>query len=314
MKIIKRKLRGPWQIYLRHLSTHFQMAEAGALNLLLVLAASHSDNVCMQAVWAIANLAVNEDIIDKLGQLDAVRILLDALDRAARNDEEQSLVQTTRAIANLAVMSKNRQRVLSHNSGLRLLIKVARSPYVSVQEATARALVNLSYEADVARSIVQAGGIPPITAMLKSSRSQVQQEAIWVIVNLSVLPENEGLLTVPEVLEPLVALLRTANTSVQEQASWALSNVSSNATSKMTIINLGALGALRALNQHRCTPELQAASNKALTSLCQGLTPLSRRVYITEPIDVHGLRGMRKHGRLQTKRRSRLCEIHSSVT
>mmetsp|Transcript_34232 Transcript_34232/g.85902 ORF Transcript_34232/g.85902 Transcript_34232/m.85902 type:complete len:152 (+) Transcript_34232:1831-2286(+) len=151
-------------------------------------------------------------------------------------------------------MSKYRQRVLSHNSGLRLLIKVARSPYVSVQEATARALVNLSYEADVARSIVQ------------------------------------------------------------EQASWALSNVSSNATSKMTIINLGALGALRALNQHRCTPELQAASNKALTSLCQGLTPLSRRVYITEPIDVHGLRGMRKHGRLQTKRRSRLCEIHSSVT
>mmetsp|Transcript_34231 Transcript_34231/g.85897 ORF Transcript_34231/g.85897 Transcript_34231/m.85897 type:complete len:260 (+) Transcript_34231:1405-2184(+) len=254
MKVIKRKLRGPWQIYLRHLSTHFQMAEAGALNLLLVLAASHSDNVRMQAVWAIANLAVNEDIIVKLGQLDAVRILLDALDRAARNDEEQSLVQTTRAIANLAVMSKYRQRVLSHNSGLRLLIKVARSPYVSVQEATARALVNLSYEADVARSIVQ------------------------------------------------------------EQASWALSNVSSNATSKMTIINLGALGALRALNQHRCTPELQAASNKALTSLCQGLTPLSRRVYITEPIDVHGLRGMRKHGRLQTKRRSRLCEIHSSVT
>eukprot|EP00966_Prymnesium_polylepis_P120849 2792538-Prymnesium_polylepis.1 len=252
------------------------MAEAGALNLLLVLAASHSDNVRMQAcihmritaaVWAIANLAVNEDIIVKLGQLDAVRILLDALDRAARNDEEQSLVQTTRAIANLAVMSKYRQRVLSHNSGLRLLIKVARSPYVSVQEATARALVNLSYEADVARSIVQ--------VKMSTSRSYPR---------------------------------------MREQASWALSNVSSNATSKMTIINLGALGALRALNQHRCTPELQAASNKALTSLCQGLTPLSRRVYITEPIDVHGLRGMRKHGRLQTKRRSRLCEIHSSVT
>ena len=56
-------------------------------------------------------------------------------------------------------------------------------------------------------SRTQAGGIPPITEMLKSSRPQVQQEAIWVIVNLSVLPENEGVLTVPDVLEPLIALL-----------------------------------------------------------------------------------------------------------
>ena len=115
--------------------------------------------------------------------------------------------------------------------------------------------------------------------MLKSSRSQVQQEAIWVIVNLSVLPENEGLLAVPEVLEPLVALLRTANTSVQEQAAWALSNVSSNATSKMAIINLGALGALRALKQHRCTPELQVI----VWSVVPGFTYLNSSVRMCPP-------------------------------
>ena len=151
--------------------------------------------------------------------------------------------------------------------------------------------------------------------MLHSSHSQVKQEAIWVIVNLSVLPENEGALIMPEVLEPLVALLQADDTFLQEQAAWALGNVSSNARSKMTIINLGALGALQ---EHRESPDLQVllairpharsltqafrnavmhlglldccsdvemlqvASNKALLSLCQVLTPLSRRVYIQE--------------------------------
>ena len=63
-----------------------------------------------------------------------------------------------------------------------------------------------------------------------------------------------AVLTVPEVLGPLVDLLQTGDPDIQEQAAWALGNVSSNATSKMAIINLGALGALRALNEHRNTP------------------------------------------------------------
>ena len=66
-----------------------------------------------------------------------------------------------------------------------------------VQEAAARAFVNLSYEGDGARAIVQAGQIPPIAELLSSPRRQVQQEAIWVVVNLSVLPENESGETAP---------------------------------------------------------------------------------------------------------------------
>ena len=94
--------------------------------------------------------------------------------------------------------------------------------------------------------------------MLKSPKTQVQQEATCVVVNLSVLPENEGVLAVPAVLEPLIRLLQIGDPSVQEQAVWALGNVSANATSKVAIIHLGALGALRALNEHRSSPELQA--------------------------------------------------------
>eukprot|EP00326_Haptolina_ericina_P026473 CAMPEP_0181185316 /NCGR_PEP_ID=MMETSP1096-20121128/9441_1 /TAXON_ID=156174 ORGANISM="Chrysochromulina ericina, Strain CCMP281" /NCGR_SAMPLE_ID=MMETSP1096 /ASSEMBLY_ACC=CAM_ASM_000453 /LENGTH=667 /DNA_ID=CAMNT_0023274149 /DNA_START=379 /DNA_END=2385 /DNA_ORIENTATION=- len=255
------------------------MAQAGVLQRLLKLASSRNGNVRMQAVWAIANLAVDEEVKELLGGLNAVPILFSVLANKDTVNEVQTLVQTTRAIANLAVTANNRQLMRIHPTGLLQLIDLAQSPFNSVLEAAARALVNLSYDADVARAIVRAGGIRPITEMLKSPKTQVQQEATWVVVNLSVLPENEGVLAVPAVLEPLIRLLQIGDPSVQEQAVWALGNVSANATSKVAIIHLGALGALRALNEHRSSPELQVASSKALHSLCQVLTPLSRRVY-----------------------------------
>ena len=93
--------------------------------------------------------------------------------------------------------SDNRHGVLNHPGGIRQLINLASSPAASVQEAAARAFVNLSYEGDGARAMVQAGQIPPIAELLSSPRRQVQQEAIWVVVNLSVLPENESGETAP---------------------------------------------------------------------------------------------------------------------
>ena len=73
------------------------MVDAGAPQLLLRLATSPSANVRMQAVCAIANLAVNEEIKELLGELDAVRVLFKILDQD--KDEEQALVQTTRAVS-----------------------------------------------------------------------------------------------------------------------------------------------------------------------------------------------------------------------
>ncbi len=100
-------------------------------------------------------------------------------------------------IATLMVTSENRHCVLNHPDGIRQLNCLASSPFASVQEAAARAFVNLSYEGDGARAIVQAGSIIPITELLNSPLPQVQQEAIWVVVNLSVLPENESGETAP---------------------------------------------------------------------------------------------------------------------
>ena len=60
-------------------------------------------NCFVQGVWAIANLAVNDDLKESLGDLDAVRILFALLETIAGVDEEQCIVQIIRAIANLAV-------------------------------------------------------------------------------------------------------------------------------------------------------------------------------------------------------------------
>lgn len=260
------------------------MVETEMLPVLLDLASSSSSNVRLQAVWALANLAVNQGVKEQLGNLGGVRILLEALATGMQTAEvEDMLVQTTRAITNLAVTARNRELILAHETGLSNLIEATQSAYPSLQEASARALVNLSYDAELARAIVLRGGIPAISPLLSSPKASVQREAMWVIVNLSVLPEHEAVLTTPEVLEPLIAALHTSDLSVQEQAAWALANVSSNATSKVAIINLGALEALKALNEQRpslSSPDVQAAASKALKSLIQVLTPQSRRIFV----------------------------------
>ena len=90
-----------------------------------------------------------------LGGLNAVPILFSVLANKDTVNEVQTLVQTTRAIANLAVTANNRQLMRIHPTGLLQLIDLAQSPFNSVLEAAARALVNLSYDADVARAIVR---------------------------------------------------------------------------------------------------------------------------------------------------------------
>lgn len=253
------------------------MREVGALALLLELASSTSSSVKMQAVWALANLAVNPELKLCLGEMGAVRELLRTL---PDEEEEQCLVQTTRAVANLAVTPENRRRVVECG-GLSTLVRVARSRFELVQEAVARAFVNLSYEEDIAIELVRTGAVPPIVALLRSPSPDVQQEATWVIVNLSVCPENEAALVEHKVLEPLVALLANAEPSVKVQAVWALGNLSRGASSKVQILTLGALGALRAFDNRYASADLQAATKKALHSLCQVLTPSSRRVIVT---------------------------------
>jgi len=254
---------------------------AAALAPLLRMAQSTSGAVRTQALWAIANLSAAANLKDLLGDLDALPVLLATL--AASTDpaaDEDLLLQTTRAVANLVVAPTNRDRALTLPTALPQLIGLCRSPLTSVQEAAARLFVNMSYEADAARAVVTAGLVPAISSLLLSLPSC---EAIWVIVNLSLCPENEAALAVPQVIEPLVSLLQTAEPHVQAQAAWALNNMSASFESKAAIITSGALGALAALEERVAADsvgnDLNAASKKAISSLVEVLTPQSRRIF-----------------------------------
>ena len=121
-----------------------------------------------------------------------------------------------------------------------------------------------------------------------------------MVVNLSATTEHEAALIGAGALAPLVGLLSADSPGTQKQAARALANLSVNEEHKHTIIELGALEALRDMHaspveetkeashylchRHLCrasrlveTLVLQASS-RALSSLNQVLTPTSRRV------------------------------------
>jgi len=225
-------------------------------------------------------LAVHTEFKVLIGDAGAMAVLVRAL--RADNDEA-TLMQAARGIANLAVAPENRHRLMAEGA-IRTLVEYVSSPYESVQEAVARSLVNLSYERECALCVIEAGGVEPITALLSSPHERVQQEATWVIVNFSVCVDDGsssedviGDLLGDNVLVPLINMLHSTSASIQEQAAWALANLSRNPTNKMKIISLGALEILRELHKSKCD-EVQAASGQVLNSIGQVLTPNSRRV------------------------------------
>jgi len=249
------------------------MHQADAVRPILRLVQSTSADVQLQALWAIANLAVCDELKVPIGEEDAMRILIETLPRA---EGETSLLQATRAIANLVVAPSNCKRIQQLPGGIERLVAALDLPYASVQESVARVFVNMSHEEDMADSLVEAGVIPAIAKLLHVE--SVQLEAIFVIVNLSLCPRHEAELAVSEVIKPLIVLLQTADSHVRAQAAWALGNMSASTTSKAMLIKFGALGVLNSVADDP-NADLNAASLKAIGSLVQMLTPNSRRVY-----------------------------------
>lgn len=249
------------------------MHEARAVGPILELVQSASPDVQLQALWATANLAVCDQLKVPMGELGAMRILIETLkDR----EGETSLLQASRAIANLVVAPSNCRRILTIPGGIAHLVAALDCPFPSVQESVARAFVNMSHEEDMADSLVEANLIPAISKLLLVET--VQLEAIFVIANLSLCPQHETALAMAEVIQPLLLLLRTADAHVQAQAAWALGNMSASTTSKAILIQYGALGVLNSVADNS-NKDLNVASAKAIGSLVLLLTPNSRRVY-----------------------------------
>eukprot|EP00967_Tisochrysis_lutea_P064622 scaffold83744_cov33-Tisochrysis_lutea.AAC.2 len=165
------------------------LMEAGAVPPMIALTRSEVQGVRMQALWTLANLAVHQDFRLQISADGAIPALLHCLATLSMEDEH-CLVQAARALSNLIVATENRRQVVEVD-GIRSLLRCARLGSAAVQEAVTRVLVNLSYEANIARKLVHHGVLAVVASLLASPSVKVQQEAAWVAVNVSLCGDAE---------------------------------------------------------------------------------------------------------------------------
>lgn len=263
----------------------------------------------MQALWAVANLAVHDEFKLQIGEAGAMPILVsnlqDGQDRVARRpigrrmahqspnepgvsarptaapngtQDEPTLLQAARAVANLVVASENRtrlategisircihrsrdtsictpelsllltgnrrrdawyQRACSHappvmhppSGGIKALLKVADAPYPPVQEAVARAVVNMSFEREFALETIQVELPSPWDTRHLPLRAALAPP-LPPQTTISPPSSHGGLLMEADLSQaggvpPIARLLSSASTRVQQEASWAVVNFS----------------------------------------------------------------------------------------
>mmetsp|Transcript_7150 Transcript_7150/g.20716 ORF Transcript_7150/g.20716 Transcript_7150/m.20716 type:complete len:927 (-) Transcript_7150:583-3363(-) len=257
------------------------IVEAGALPVLFALVNSDSASVQLQATWVFANLSVVDELKAQIGAHDGfVEALYAGLERTAHApDAHRALrLQTIRTLANLAVDVSNRHRVAS---GLQTAKDtLVRSNRDDIAQATLRLIVNLSYDPQIASTMLADGVL--VEALVKACSSDleaIQQESVLCFVNLSLDEHAESTLIAAGAIAPLVTILQSSSQVLQEQAAWALSNITTSRESKMLAIELGALHTLKSL--HRSSSgQMRQASTKIMNSLLSMVTPQSRKVFL----------------------------------
>ena len=139
----------------------------------LVRTGGAQPRVCMQAVWAVANLAVHDYLKRTLVEHGAVEILMEQI-RLHLNEREghsagvsepatddsiellnSTLQQSVRAVANLAVEAGNRAHVAA-GDGLGIVLRATSlSSFLPLKEVSARCLVHLSFDTHTLQRFIQ---------------------------------------------------------------------------------------------------------------------------------------------------------------
>ena len=307
------------------------MAEPSVLSALLTLVGTGGaqPKVGMQAVWAVANLAVHEPLKRSLGEQGAVTALMEQIelrlgggdvsmssgenggsptgaaieparvvlpggssgteddDAEAEDLARNTLQQSMRAIANLAVDTQNRPRILAAGAdGLATVVRAASvGGFAALKEVSARCLVNLSFDTITVSRFVEMGGIDVVCDKLilqDEGSAKIQQEAVLIALNVSTrMPQA---LVADHHLEALMGLLQPEFTApeVQERVTRLLYNLSGDGMpSKLALFKHGALNRLHTLVAHAdVTESVRAAATEVLQVLGSVLTPTSRRALV----------------------------------
>ncbi|EFJ24586.1 hypothetical protein SELMODRAFT_101488 [Selaginella moellendorffii] len=169
-----------------------------------------------------------------------------------------------------ATVDSSRAEAVMHGGGIRSLLDLARSSREGVQSEAAKAIANLSVNAEVAKAVATEGGINILAGLARSPNRWVAEEAAGGLWNLSVGEEHKGAIADAGAIEALVDLALkwpAGGEGVLERAAGALANLAADDKCSMKVANAGGVNALVNLARFCKHEGVQEQAARALANL-----------------------------------------------
>ncbi|XP_072987400.1 protein ARABIDILLO 1-like [Typha latifolia] len=169
-----------------------------------------------------------------------------------------------------ATVDPERAEAVMRNSGIPLLLQLARCYLEGVQSEAAKAIANLSVNAKVAKAVADEGGITILTDLAKSMNRMVAEEAAGGLWNLSVGEEHKVAIAEAGGVKALVDLIfkwHAGIDGVLERAAGALANLAADDKCSVEVTMAGGLHALVMLARSCKVEGVQEQAARALANL-----------------------------------------------
>ncbi|KAL6641464.1 hypothetical protein ACP70R_019645 [Stipagrostis hirtigluma subsp. patula] len=140
-----------------------------------------------------------------------------------------------------------RSEAVMRKGGIRMLLDLARCSRESAQAEAAKAIANLSVNANVAKAVADEGGITILTNLAKSMNRLVAEEAAGGLWNLSVGEDHKAAIASSGGIKALVDLIfrwPAGTDGVLERAAGALANLAADDKCSLEVAKAGGVHAL----------------------------------------------------------------------
>ncbi|KAL8555790.1 hypothetical protein ACS0TY_003561 [Phlomoides rotata] len=171
-----------------------------------------------------------------------------------------------------ANIDTGRAEAVMRDDGIRLLLNLARSWREGLQSEAAKAIANLSVNANVAKAVAEEGGITVLVNLARSANRLVAEEAAGGLWNLSVGDGHKGAIAEAGGVRALVDLIfkwsRSAGgEGVLERAAGALANLAADDKCSIEIASVNGVHALVKLARTCKVDGVQEQVARALANL-----------------------------------------------
>ncbi|KAL5539219.1 hypothetical protein UlMin_044515 [Ulmus minor] len=169
-----------------------------------------------------------------------------------------------------ASIDGGRAEAVMRDGGIRLLLNLAKSWREGLQSEAAKAIANLSVNANVAKAVAEEGGITILSGLARSMNRLVAEEAAGGLWNLSVGEEHKGAIAEAGGVKALVDLIfkwSTGGDGVLERAAGALANLAADDKCSTEVAGSGGVHALVMLARNCKFEGVQEQAARALANL-----------------------------------------------